>query len=161
MKQSGRKKTAALVVALTGLAFGGCGGESEAGGSNSEGSGSPVAALTAEVQAWVDQGNTAQREGRYQDALAHFRRAIDGQPGHAVPQFGALMAAMALGETALVDSLRAELEVTGPELLSMLSPGGAMGGEIVNPHSGPQRLPPGHPDLREAGAAAPPLDTVG
>lgn len=161
MKQSGRNKTAVLFMALAGFAFGGCGGESETDGSISEGSGSSVAALSAEVQGWVDEGNTAQREGRYQDALADFRRAMDGQPGHAVPQFGALMAALALGETALVDSLRAELEVTAPELLSMLSPGGAMGSEVVNPHSGPLGLPPGHADLSKAGAVVPPPDTVG
>lgn len=159
MKQSGRNKTAALVMALTGFAFCGCGGESGTVGSDSEGSGSTVAPLSAEVQGWVDEGNVAQREGRYGDALEVFRKAMDGQPGHAVPQFGALMAAMALGETALVDSLRAELEVTGPELLSMLNPGGAMGGEVVNPHSGPPGLPPGHPDLPDA--VAQPPDTLG
>lgn len=159
MKRSGRNGTAALVGALAALAFCGCGGESEAGGSNSEGSGSSVGTLSAEVQAWVDQGNIAQREGRYADALGIFRKAMDGQPGHAVPQFGALLAAMALGETALVDSLRAQLELTGPELLSMLNLGGAMGGEVVNPHSGPPGLPPGHPDLSEA--VAQPPDTLG
>lgn len=159
MKETGRIKKAALVIALAGFAFGGCGGESETDGSTSEGSGSSVAALSPEVQGWVDQGNTAQRESRYQDALADFRRAMDGQPGHAVPQFGALMAALALGETALVDSLRTQLEVTGPELLAMLNPGGAMGGEGVNPHSGPPGLPPGHPDLSEA--VAQPPDTLG
>ena len=39
-----------------------------------------------------------------------------------MPQFGTLMAAMAVGDTALVRDMRERLAVSGPELLDMLGP---------------------------------------
>ncbi|MGW8266824.1 MAG: hypothetical protein ACWGSQ_10670 [Longimicrobiales bacterium] len=124
----------------------------------------PAAAqpMSAPVQEFVDQGNEAQRAGDYEAALGFYREAMELASDHPVPQFGALMAAMAMGEEALVDSLTRKLEVTSPELLAMLNPDGSMGGGMPqNPHAGgmpgmapPQGapgqvegLPAGHPVL--------------
>lgn len=149
------------------LSMTGCGG-GEAG-SEAEG-GAPAAAqpMSAQVQGLVDQGNTAQRAGDYPAALAHYRAAMEHAPAHPVPQFGALMAATALGEEALVDSLTALLAESSPDLLAMLNPDGSMGGGMpANPHAGGmpggmpgmtpppgtegqvEGLPPGHPTLFE------------
>lgn len=162
MKGSGYGYAVVVATLLSALVGIGCGNGRERSDGAPEGGGSSVGALRAEVQDLVDQGNVALRDGRHADGLSLFRQAMEGQPGHAVPQFGALMAAMALEETALVDSLRKELEVTGPDLLSMLEPGRAMGGGATpNPHAAPPGLPPGHPDISDTGAAPPPPDTVG
>jgi len=105
--------------------------------------------LSDQAQLLVNQGNTAQREGRYAEALAFFGQASDIHPNHAVPQFGGLLAAMAVGDTALAQSFREKLEVSGPELLAMLGPGGTMGGMTSSEpelgSSGEAALPPGHP----------------
>lgn len=158
------------------LAMGGCTKEE---GSNAEGSeGMPAAAqpMSAEVQDLVNQGNDAQRAGEYQVALGLYRQGMELAPDHPVPQFGALMAAMALGETALADSLGRRLEATSPELLAMLNPDGSMGGGMpANPHAGGmpgmnpppgtsgevEGLPPGHPVLYEVTPDSTPPDTTG
>jgi tetratricopeptide (TPR) repeat protein len=111
--------------------------------------------LSEEAQDYLDRGNDAQREGRYGDALALYRQAMELAHEHPVPQFGAYMAAMALGDSALADSLRARLEVSSPDLLEMVHPGGGMGGGMggmvpglppgVDPHR--SVLPPGHPGM--------------
>jgi hypothetical protein len=120
--------------------------------------------MSAEVQELVNQGNEAQRAGDYAAALGFYREAMELAADHPVPQFGALMAAMALGERALVDSLTLKLEATSPELLAMLSPDGSMGGGMpAAPHAGGmpgmpppegapgqiEGLPAGHPVLYE------------
>ena len=159
-------------------------------GCGSEGSGSaestpeevPQAAqpMALEVQDFVNQGNEAQRAGEYDAALGFYRQAMALDPEHPVPQFGALMAAMALGNEALADSLTQKLEATSPELLAMLRPDGSMGGENpANPHGGGmpgampgmaqpptaegqvEGLPPGHPVLYEVGADTIQPDTAG
>lgn len=147
------------VLGLTAVALAGCGG----GGGNEQAPSGQAASpgaepLGEEVIALVDQGNTAQRAGEYSQALDYYRQAMKLAGDHPVPQFGALMAAVALGDSSLADSLRARLEVTGPDLLAMMSPGGAMGGGMqANPHgematppaSGAEGggLPPGHPTV--------------
>ena len=104
--------------------------------------------MTAAVQELVTQGNDAQREGRYVDALDFYREAMAGEPNHPVPQFGALMAALALGETALADSLKGTLAESSPELLTMLNTDGGMGSEMggADPHAGMGGMP-GAPPL--------------
>lgn len=145
-----------LLFLLSGLFLAACG---ERRGNQEEGAGavpgeSPSAQpLSAEAQDFLDRGNVAQREGRYADALALYRRAMELEPGHPVPQFGGYMAAIATGDSALADSLRAKLEVSSPDLLEMLHPGGGMGGGMggmapgIPPGVDPHRsvLPPGHP----------------
>jgi hypothetical protein len=121
--------------------------------------------MSPEVQDLVNQGNEAQRTGSYEEALGFYSEALQLAPEHPVPQFGALMAAMALGDETMVDSLSERLQETAPELLSMLNPDGSMGGGVPpNPHAGgmpggapptPEgmtpvpSLPQGHPTLYE------------
>jgi hypothetical protein len=132
--------------------------------------------MSAEVQSFVNQGNEAQRAGEYETALDFYRQGMELAPDHPVPQFGALMAAMALGEDALADSLTQRLAVTSPELLAMLNPDGSMGGGMPeNPHAGGmpgmtpppgtsgemEGLPPGHPVLFEVTPDTVQPDTTG
>jgi len=109
----------------------------------------PSQPLSDQAQLLVNQGNTAQREGRYADALDYFSQALEMPTDHPVPQFGSLMAAIAVGDTALAQSLREKLEVTGPELLGMLGAEETMGGTApATPgasHTPEGALPPGHP----------------
>lgn len=168
-------------LALTLLLLAGCGGGE--GDSVPEGREEiPAAAqpMSAEVQGFVNQGNDAQRAGEYEVALGFYRQGMALAPDHPVPQFGALMAAMALGEEALADSLVRRLEVTSPELLAMLNPDGSMGGGMpTNPHAGGtpgampgmppppgtsgqgEGLPPGHPVLFEVTPDTVQPDTAG
>jgi hypothetical protein len=141
------------LLPLVGLLLGGCG----AGDGREDRSESPQDLPPAsnpmprEAQEFVDQGNTAQREGRYPEALAFYQEAMTLAPKHPVPQFGGLMAALAVGDSALAESLREKLELTSPDLLAMLGSGGPMGEEPMAqpgdplPESG--ELPPGHPTL--------------
>jgi hypothetical protein len=130
--------------------------------------------MSPEVQNLVNQGNEAQRAGEYEAALGFYRQAMEIAADHPVPQFGALMAAMALGEDALADSLAERLAVSAPDLLAMLNPDGSMGGMPQNPHAGGmpgmtpppgtsgevQGLPPGHPTLYEVTPDSARPDTV-
>ncbi|MFC1659933.1 hypothetical protein ACFL3S_00525 [Gemmatimonadota bacterium] len=168
-----------LTVAAIILGSVGCGGEAEGGPGTSQGrEGLPPAAreMSSEVQDLVNQGNTAQREGRYQEALAFYQQAMEGDLEHPVPQFGALMASMALGDSALARTLREKLQVSSPELVAMLSSDGGMGGQMADPHdageampqatpgdaaTGQGELPPGHPVLVEVRADTIRPDTAG
>lgn len=165
------------LLLLVGLpVLGGCAseGEEEDGPPGSADAPPAARAMTQEVQEMVEEGNQAQRDGRYQEALDFYTRGMDADPDHPIPQFGALMASLALGDSALADSLRQGLEVSAPELVRTLGPGGSMGG-MMNPHgageaggdphaglggmmpgmmppagdSGAGGLPPGHPMLFE------------
>lgn len=116
-----------------------------------------------ELQALVDRGNAAHRAGNYTEALETYEEAMELDPEHPIPQFGALMAAMAAGDTALAESLSTKLETSAPELLGMLKSNGSMGGMPADPHAGGQGampggmppmgdpgmsgLPPGHPTI--------------
>ena len=136
-------------VTFATLLVSGCGGSSEDAPPDQEG---PTASqpLSDQAQLLVDQGNASQREGRYTDALDSFSQALDIHPDHPVPQFGSLLAAMALGDTALTQSLREKLEVSGPELLEMLGPGTGMGATAPGASHLPEEvLPEGHPTLEE------------
>jgi len=150
-----RRFVALFAMTLLPLALSSCGGEGgDSGPSQSDETGAQP--LSAEAQALVAQGNEAQRSGRYEAALEHFSAAMEIHPDHAVPQFGALMAAMAVGDSVLAQSLREKLAVTGPELLEMLGPGGAMGsGGMGGVHTPPGEMPPGHPAVEPG-----PGDTV-
>lgn len=100
--------------------------------------------MPEQAQALVNQGNEAQRAGSFQEAMGYYEEAMALAPDHPVPQFGALMAAMAMGDEALTDSLSAILQETSPELLTMLNPDGSMGGGMpANPHA--QGMPGGMP----------------
>ena len=143
--------TALVLGVLVAPILGGCGENGEADVPAQEGQ-EASQLLSEQAQLLVDQGNLAQREERYSDALDLFGQALDMHPDHPVPQFGSLLAATALGDTALAQSLREKLAVTGPELLGMLGPGGGMGGSAPDvPGVGhiPQEgvLPQGHPTL--------------
>jgi hypothetical protein len=108
--------------------------------------------MSEEVQGFVNQGNEAQRVGDFEEALEAYRAAMELDPEHPVPQFGALMVAMATGDEALRDSLSQRLQETAPELLSMLNPDGSMGSEMpANPHGGgmPGGMPGGTPEAPE------------
>jgi hypothetical protein len=140
---------------LAALSFAGCGGTSEEG-IPSQGTSPASEPLSEQAQFLVSEGNAAQRAGRYEEALDFFGQALEMHPNHPVPQFGSLMAAMAVGDTALARSLREKLAVTGPDLLEMLGPGGGMAptdpGASHLPGGG---MPPGHPAVE-----APPTDTL-
>jgi tetratricopeptide (TPR) repeat protein len=146
------RRLSALTLTTVLLALPACSGDA---GDSSPAQGGQAGAqvLSDEAQALVAQGNEAQRSGRYQEALEDFSKALEMYPNHPVPQFGTLMAATAVGDTALARSMREKLEETGPELLEMLGPGGAMGqGGAHVPGGG---MPPGHPNVETA-----PDDTV-
>lgn len=128
--------------------------------------------MSEQVQELVNLGNGAQRAGNYQEALGHYQKAMEIDPEHPVPQFGALMAAMATGDAELTEELTQRLQETSPDLLAMLNPNGTMGGEMpANSYAGggmpggmppvPQieggtpieGLPSGHPTLYDMGPA--------
>jgi hypothetical protein len=174
---SSTRRTAIWVVAMGLFPVAACTGQGEGSGQGDQ-EGTPAAAqpMSTEVQSFVNQGNDAQRSGEYEIALDFYRRGMELAPDHPVPQFGALMAAMALGQEALADSLSQRLAVTSPELLAMLNPDGSMGGGMpANPHAGgmPETappgttssetgaLPPGHPVLLEVTPDTVRPDTAG
>ena len=162
----------AFMLGVLGLT--GCGGSQDSAPSaeNQEAIPPAAAVMSAEVQAFVDQGNEAQREGNFEAAMSAYRAAMELDPQHPVPQFGALMVAMATGDEALTDSLSQLLQASSPELMAMLNPDGSMGaGMPANPHGSgmPGGMPPvpegmtpmgglpqGHPDLYEVT----PTDTI-
>ena len=172
---SGRAVFPLLAFAL--LAVAGC----RSGADGNDGAAMTGAAqpMSPEVQGFVNQGNDAQRSGDYEAALGFYRQAMELASDHPVPQFGALMAALAMGNQALADSLTEKLKVTSPDLLAMLNPDGSMGGGMpANPHAGvmpggtPQMPPPqgtsgqveglpaGHPTLYEVTPDTVPPDTA-
>ncbi|MFC1791220.1 hypothetical protein ACFL0I_01985, partial [Gemmatimonadota bacterium] len=167
----GRKSGVLALAALAALAWSGCGGTGGEAEGAPEDLPSAAVPMTASAQELVAQGNDAQREGRYTDALGFYQEAMAVEPGHPVPQFGALMAALALGETALADSLRESLALSSPDLLAMLDPDGGMGGGMGgDPHGGMGGMPGAPPLLDSALGAlpaghptfdAPAPDTVG
>lgn len=67
-------------------------------------------ALPPGVRAHLDQGNTAYRAGRMDEALTHYRAAAAAAPGDAAPYFGIYMAATALHNKSLADSALAEIQ---------------------------------------------------
>ena len=169
------RKMTLVGLMMTGLVLAGCGGSEEAAEGPEDQGPMPAAArpMSDEVQALVDQGNEAQRSGEFDRALEAYQAAMELDPEHPVPQFGALMVAMATGDEALSDTLSQRLRVSAPELLSMLSPDGTMGGGMpANPHAGGmpggaagqmppvpegmtpvEGLPQGHPTLFEVDSA--------
>jgi hypothetical protein len=98
--------------------------------------------MSPEVQELVNLGNEAQRARNYEEALSLYQQAMEIDAEHPVPQFGALMAAMATGNEELTDELTQRLQETSPELLAMLNPSGTMGGAMpANPHAGVEMGP--------------------
>jgi hypothetical protein len=143
----------------------GCGGSDEASATGDQGPMSAAARpMSEEVQALVNEGNEAQRAAEFDQALTAYRAAMELDSEHPVPQFGALMVAMATGNEALSDSLTQLLQTSAPELVSMLTPDGSMGGGMPGgmPGGAPPLpegmtpigdLPQGHPSLNEVGPA--------
>ncbi len=152
MKDSLRKAIRVLALLSLGLfpvaACGGSGGDEQGspGGETSPG----AQPMSDAVQDLVNRGNGAQRAGLYQEAKGLYQEAMNLAPDHPVPQFGALMAALALGDSALAESLRAKLQVSAPELVGMLNPDGSMGAVPSDPQGGMPGMPPGHPDVTGA-----------
>jgi tetratricopeptide (TPR) repeat protein len=102
--------------------------------------------MSPEVQELVNLGNEAQRAKDYEEALSLYQQAMEIDAENPVPQFGALMAAMATGNEELTDELTQRLQETSPELLAMLNPSGTMGGSMggampANPHAGVEMGP--------------------
>lgn len=168
------RRGACLVLAT--MVWSGCGGETPEG-QGSENLSPAARPMTAAVQELVNQGNTAQREGRYAEALELYKEAMELEPEHPVPQFGGLMAALALGDSTLASSLTTNLQASAPELLGMLNSAGGMGGaQPEDPHAGigdvmpgmppaidptQTELPSGHPTLPGVAPDTIRVDTVG
>lgn len=149
---AGSRLAIGLLAVLPLWGCGGSGGNPPAGGAGSVAS----QPLSEAAQELVNQGNAAQRAGRYDEALDYFTQALELHPDHPVPQFGTLLAASAAGDTVLARSMREKLATTGPELLEMLGPEGMMGGEPSGgAHMPPGSMPPGHPPVSPS-----PADTV-
>lgn len=155
-------RTLLPILALSTLVWAGCGGTQDSADQDAL----PAAArpMSPEVQELVNQGNEAHRAGSYEEAGNFFQEAMGLDPEHPVPQFGALMAAMAAGDNELAESLSQRLQKTSPELLAMLSPDGSMGGGMPpgemtgNPHAGggmPGGMPPGMPEMPPMEGATP------
>jgi len=148
-----RSLLAVLIMAPTALL--GCSGEEQAGADAArEGMSAAAQPMGSEAQELVNRGNEALRAANYQGAMELFQEAMGLIPGHPVPQFGALMAAMALGDESMTDSLSAILQETSPALLAMLRPDGSMGGGMpANPHAQgmPGGMPGGTPSDSEGG----------
>ena len=140
------------LLPLVSVLLGACGDDAK----SEDGPGSPQSPpavsnpMPEEAQRFVDQGNTAQREGRYNEALVFYQDAMALAPDHPVPQFGGLMVALAVGDATLAESLRKRLEVTGHDLLAMLGTEGTMGEGPADlsgdPHSGGGDPPIWSPD---------------
>lgn len=62
------------------------------------------AEMPAEVVAAIDSGNVAYREDRFQDALAHYRRATELAPDDPTGWFGVYMAQTVLGDEAAAEA---------------------------------------------------------
>lgn len=73
--------------------------------------------VSATVRAQLDSGNASYSEGRYENALRHYREAIREAPASAASWFGVQMAAAALGNQALADSARAQIDALSPGTL--------------------------------------------
>jgi hypothetical protein len=156
MKLTERKRTlkgftavrGLLVLTLSLLVGSGCGGNGTPDGQGAGSEDLPPAAqpMSAAVQGLVDQGNTAQREGLYAEAMEFYQEAMELDSEHPIPQFGALMAALALGDSATASSLSASLELSAPDLLGMLNTDGGMGEAMpADPHGGAGAGMPGMP----------------
>jgi hypothetical protein len=77
--------------------------------------------LAPEMRAALDSANAEYRAGRYQTALALYRRVAAAAPGDAAPYFGIYMAATKLGNRAVADSALQVIRQntsTGGEVLS-------------------------------------------
>jgi tetratricopeptide (TPR) repeat protein len=86
----------------------------------------------------VDRGNTAYREGRYDDAADTFREATELAPDVAAGWFGLHMAESARGNHEAADSARMQAEALTPGL-------GA--GHPRTPIDDAGELPEGHPPI--------------
>ena len=118
-----------------GLALNACtSGAGNGGAGASEAGDTSAGLLPPPVQESVNSGNQAYRSGNYEAALSHFREALEEAPDHPVPLFGVHLAATALGDSALADSIAAILRVEAPWLLEMTEH--QEGGAVPVPHAG-------------------------
>ena len=65
--------------------------------------------LTAASKAALDSGNALFRKKAFADALAQYRKAAAGSPGHASPAYGIYMVARATNNVPLADSALADI----------------------------------------------------
>jgi Flp pilus assembly protein TadD len=114
------------LLALLVLA-GACGNE-EAQRFTLNAAGEDQSRLAAEVQGPIDNGNAAFRARDYEAALAYYRQAAELAPEEATAWFGISMAAEALGDQALADTARAQINRLAPELMAEPHTSGATGG---------------------------------
>jgi Flp pilus assembly protein TadD len=70
---------------------------------------SPRDALSDEAKAALDQGNLEYRAGRFEQALAAYRKAAKAAPDNSAPFFGIFMAAKKLGNKSLADSASSQI----------------------------------------------------
>ena len=75
--------------------------------------------ISGEARIQLDSGNAAFRAGDYQQALIHFTRVTEIEPGDATGWFGVYMAHDAMGNQAAADSAiaRARSEAPGASLI--------------------------------------------
>jgi tetratricopeptide (TPR) repeat protein len=94
----------------------------------------------------IDNGNTAYRQGRYDDAAEAYRRATDLNPDVAAGWFGLHMAEMARGNEEAADEALMRAEALTPGLggghPTMPEGDSPHGGMMMPPHG---EMPPGHP----------------
>gem|GEM_PF-1559885 len=87
----------------------------------------------------IDAGNTAYREGRYQEALADYREAARLEPGAAAAWFGVYMAELALGNAEAAENALRRARESAPRA-SLVEPG-----EGEGPIAGPEAPAPAAP----------------
>lgn len=63
----------------------------------------------------LDSGNAAYRDGEYERALTHFRRAVRYDSSNAAAWFGVFMTHRAMGNTAAADSAMGRVRKLTPE----------------------------------------------
>lgn len=112
--------------------------------------GTSSSTLTPEARAALADGNDAYRAQRYPDALTAYRRAAAQSPDDVAPLWGIQMAARALGDSALVDSVTARMRELAPASAPVAG---------QDPHAGAvgaPALPPDHPPVNANGGAVVP-----
>ena len=129
---------AACLLTL-GMVLGGCPSEeNEAEATTDTSAVSAAAPMPAAVQAQVDSGNLAYRADDFESALTHFRSALGDAPDRPAPLYGVYLAATALGDSVLADSVATVLRDEAPWLLESM--GHPTGEEPADPHAGMFRM---------------------
>jgi len=85
-------------------------------GAVSDGGEARASLLPPEAQMHLDSGNAAYRAKDFRGALAHYREAARMEPDQPATWFGVGMAANALGDKAMADSAKAQVERLSPAM---------------------------------------------